>query len=96
MVREEALRYLPWAALTALPGVLAFQMDGVFIGATCSRGHAQLMLVSFTLYLVALFTLAEAFWQSRAVGGDARLPARRGLSFCWPSCHCAPLGTFPA
>jgi len=60
-VREEALRYLPWAALTALPGVLAFQMDGVFIGATWSRDMRNMMLVSFTLYLVALFTLAEAF-----------------------------------
>lgn len=60
-VREEALRYLPWAALTALAGVLAFQMDGVFIGATWSRDMRNMMLVSFALYLVALFTLGAAF-----------------------------------
>ncbi|TIQ39281.1 MAG: MATE family efflux transporter, partial [Mesorhizobium sp.] len=36
-VRVAADAYLPWAAFTALSGVLAFQMDGVFIGATWSR-----------------------------------------------------------
>lgn len=60
-VREEALCYLPWAALTALAGVLAFQMDGVFIGATWSRDMRNMMLLSFALYLIALFTLGGAF-----------------------------------
>ncbi|MGY6707313.1 MAG: MATE family efflux transporter [Rhizobiaceae bacterium] len=60
-VREEALRYLPWAALTALAGVLAFQMDGVFIGATWSRDMRNMMLLSFALYLIALITLGQAF-----------------------------------
>jgi MATE family multidrug resistance protein len=59
-VRAEALRFLPWAALTAVAGVLAFQMDGVFIGATWSRDMRNMMLLSFLLYLAALLTLGPA------------------------------------
>ncbi|NMG40889.1 MATE family efflux transporter [Chelativorans sp. ZYF759] len=60
-VRAEAMRYLPWAALTAVAGVLAFQMDGIFIGATWSRDMRNMMLLSFALYLAAIFTLGPAF-----------------------------------
>ncbi|MDN2580178.1 MATE family efflux transporter [Aquibium sp. ELW1220] len=56
-VREEAATYLPWAALTAVSGVLAFQMDGVFIGATWSRDMRNMMVLSFALFLAALFVL---------------------------------------
>lgn len=56
-VRAEAARYLPWAALTAVSGVLAFQMDGIFIGATWSRDMRNMMLLSFALYLAALWSL---------------------------------------
>jgi multidrug resistance protein, MATE family len=56
-VRAEAAIYLPWAALTAVTGVLAFQMDGVFIGATWSRDMRNMMLLSFLAYLGALFAL---------------------------------------
>ena len=38
--------YIPWAAFTAVSGVLAFQMDGVFIGATWSRDMRNMMLLS--------------------------------------------------
>ena len=40
-VRAVALAFLPYAALTPLIGTLAFQMDGVFIGATMVARHAQ-------------------------------------------------------
>ncbi len=49
-VRAAAATYLPWAALTALSGVLAFQMDGVFIGATWSRDMRNMMLASFVVF----------------------------------------------
>lgn len=52
-VRAAALRYLPWAALTPIAGVLAFQMDGVFIGATWSRDMRNMMLISLAVFLVA-------------------------------------------
>jgi Na+-driven multidrug efflux pump len=60
-VRSVADIYLPWAAFTALSGVLAFQMDGVFIGATWSRDMRNMMLLSFLVFTIALLTLAPAF-----------------------------------
>lgn len=60
-VRAVAAVYLPWAALTAVSGVLAFQMDGVFIGATWSRDMRNMMLLSFALYAVALWVLGGRF-----------------------------------
>ncbi|MET2828703.1 MATE family efflux transporter [Mesorhizobium shangrilense] len=60
-VRDVADIYMPWAAFTALSGVLAFQMDGVFIGATWSRDMRNMMLLSFLVFVAALLTLAPAF-----------------------------------
>ncbi|MER9251825.1 MATE family efflux transporter [Mesorhizobium sp. M0598] len=60
-VRAIADIYLPWAAFTALSGVLAFQMDGVFIGATWSRDMRNMMLLSFLAFSAALLILAPAF-----------------------------------
>ena len=60
-VRAVAASYLPWAAFTALSGVLAFQMDGVFIGATWSRDMRNMMLASFLIFAAALYVLAPAF-----------------------------------
>ena len=60
-VRAVAASYLPWAALTALSGVLAFQMDGIFIGATWSRDMRNMMLASFLVFAAALYLLAPAF-----------------------------------
>ena len=60
-VRALAANYLPWAAFTAISGVLAFQMDGIFIGATWSRDMRNMMLLSFLVFVAALVTLAPAF-----------------------------------
>lgn len=60
-VRASAAAYLPWAALTALSGVLAFQMDGVFIGATWSRDMRNMMLLSFMVFCAALYSLGPLF-----------------------------------
>jgi MATE family multidrug resistance protein len=56
-VRTTAQMFLIWAALTPLAGVLAFQMDGVFIGATWSSDMRNMMLVSLAAYLAALAVL---------------------------------------
>ncbi|WP_310620981.1 MATE family efflux transporter [Flexibacterium corallicola] len=50
-VRSAASQYLWWAALTPIAGTLAFQMDGIFIGATWSRDMRNMMLVSLALFL---------------------------------------------
>jgi putative MATE family efflux protein len=60
-VRAVAAQYLPWAALTAVSGVLAFQMDGVFIGATWSSDMRNMMLFSLCLFIAALLTLTGPF-----------------------------------
>lgn len=60
-VRAAAAIYLPWAAFTAVSGVLAFEMDGVFIGATWSRDMRNMMLLSFAVFLVAVLTLGGLF-----------------------------------
>jgi putative MATE family efflux protein len=56
-VRASAYQQLPWAALTALTGCLAFLMDGVFIGATWSHAMRNRMIVSFIGFVVALAVL---------------------------------------
>jgi len=92
-VRTAAAAYLPWAALTALSGVLAFQMDGIFIGATWSRDMRNMMLVSFAAFALCLVVLAPAFgntglWASlhifllfRGLSLFATLRVRLGTAF---------------
>ncbi len=60
-VNAIAALYLPWAAFTAISGVLAFQMDGVFIGATWSADMRNMMLLSLAIFGVALVTLTPPF-----------------------------------
>ena len=61
IVRLEAGSYLFWAALTALSGVLAFEMDGVYIGATWSRDMRNMMLLSLILF-IALSVGLTGLW----------------------------------
>ena len=56
-VRDEAIRYLPWAALTGLTGLLAFHMDGVYIGATWSRDMRNMMFFSLIFFLAVLYAV---------------------------------------
>lgn len=60
-VRAEAELHLPWAALTAITGALAFQMDGVFIGAAWSSAMRNMMLAAFAGYAIALAVLVPLF-----------------------------------
>ncbi|MEP9396836.1 MATE family efflux transporter [Mesorhizobium sp. KR2-14] len=60
-VQAEAAIYLPWAAFTALSGVMAFQMDGVFIGATWSRDMRNMMLLSFAAFVASLAVFGHFF-----------------------------------
>lgn len=56
-VREVGNTYLIWAVLAPLLGVLAFQMDGVFIGATWSDTMRNMMLLSLAVYIAAYYAL---------------------------------------
>lgn len=71
-VRQEALIYLAWAAFIPLSGMLAFQMDGVFIGATWSRDMSIMMIVSLIGYLCVWWLVKDSL-------------ANHGL---WLALHC--------
>ena len=55
--RAAAHTYLPWAALAPLLGVWAFQLDGIFIGATQTADMRNAMLVSLGIFLAAWWLL---------------------------------------
>lgn len=92
-VRAEAVKYLPWAALTAITGALAFQMDGVFIGATWSAAMRNMMLAAFVGYLAAiglfvpllgnhgLWLALNLFLAFRGIFLALRLPVLAGRQF---------------
>lgn len=53
-VRAAARESLPWLVSAPLVGVAAWMLDGVFIGATRTREMRNAMLVSVSVYAVAL------------------------------------------
>ncbi|MGH6861355.1 MAG: MATE family efflux transporter, partial [Phyllobacterium sp.] len=56
-VQAMAAQYMPWAALAPVVGLLAFHMDGVFIGATWSRDMRNMMILSLIGYFAAYSVL---------------------------------------
>jgi len=91
-VRDLANQYLVFAALTAVTGVVAFQMDGIYIGATWSREMSVMMLVSLAAYLVAwqllqpmgntgLWLSLHVFLIVRGITLGLRLPVRARAEF---------------
>ena len=56
-VRALSRLYLAWVIVTPLLGVLAYQMDGVYIGATWSGTMRNMMLVSLAVYIAAYYAL---------------------------------------
>ena len=53
------LEHWLWAALLAPAGFLAFQMDGVFIGATQSRDMRNAMLISTAIFMLLVLGFGE-------------------------------------
>ena len=60
-VREKALVFLPWMIASPLISVWAFQLDGIFIGATRTAAMRNAMLVSVASYVAAVWLLVP--WQ---------------------------------
>ena len=54
-VQHKALEFLPYAVAFPLVSFVAFVMDGVFLGATQNRLMRHAMLMSFVVYLAALW-----------------------------------------
>lgn len=74
--RVEARRYLPWAALVPVLGVWAFQLDGIFIGATRTAEMRNAALATLAIYLAAWWLLAplgnHGLWAALGVSYLAR------------------------
>ncbi len=56
-VRDRALAYLPWAALYVGLSFPAFQLDGIFIGATATRAMRNASMASFGVFVVVSLLL---------------------------------------
>jgi MATE family multidrug resistance protein len=55
--REAARVYLPWAAAAPILGVWAFQLDGIFIGATRTADMRNAMLMSLLIFFAAWWAM---------------------------------------
>jgi MATE family multidrug resistance protein len=84
-VRETARLYLPYAALVPVAGTLAYQMDGVFIGATWSVEMRNMMLLSLVVYLAVWFVLAPSLGISGLWIAILVFVGVRGLTLLWRS-----------
>lgn len=60
-VRETARRFLPWLCLAPLVSVAGYVFDGIFIGATLTREMRNAVLVSATVYALAVAALVPLF-----------------------------------
>ncbi|MEW7007112.1 MATE family efflux transporter [Lentilitoribacter sp. EG35] len=65
-VRRIAKTYYLWAALIAFTGVVAFQMDGVYIGATWSQDMRNMMLLSLAVFIISSLILAT-YWENHGL-----------------------------
>ncbi len=82
-VREIAAIYLPWMALTALTGALAFQMDGIFLGTAWSGEMRNMMILSFVGYCAALW-IATPLWGNHGIWAAMNLfLAMRGITLAF-------------
>ena len=73
-----------WLYVMALgpASVLAFQMDGIFIGAAFGRALRNGMVISFTLFLISLLLFQEAGLDGVMMAFILYLSAR-GISLAW-------------
>ncbi|MEO1200396.1 MAG: MATE family efflux transporter [Pseudomonadota bacterium] len=82
-VRATARVFLIWAALSPLAGVLAFQFDGVFIGATWSQDMRNMMVLSLGLFVLT-WQVAEPLIGNHGVWLALHVfLGARGLTLWW-------------
>lgn len=65
-VRDAARSVLPWAALMPVLGVAAYQLDGIFIGATRTADMRNMMLLSTAAFFFSWYVLVPL------IGNDGR------------------------
>jgi MATE family, multidrug efflux pump len=86
-VRTEARIYLPYMAAAPLLGLVAWMLDGVFIGATRSRDMRNMMLLSTLIYggsawLLVPWLQNHGLWLALLVSFVARGVT---LAWCYPA-----------
>jgi multidrug resistance protein, MATE family len=83
--RSAAREFLPWAAAAPLLGVFAFQLDGIFIGATRTIDMRNAMVLSLAIFLGAWWLLRDhgnhGLWAAFYVHYFARIGT---LSYFYP------------
>lgn len=60
-VRAAAAVYAPWATFAPVAGFAAYQLDGIFVGATASAAMRNAMIASGIVFLPLSLWLAETF-----------------------------------
>lgn len=60
-VRQTAQSFLPWCAAYVLLAVAAFQLDGIFIGATRTGEMRKAALLSISLFMIVWWPLSKYF-----------------------------------
>jgi multidrug resistance protein, MATE family len=81
-VRSVARDYLPFAALEPIAGALAYEFDGVFVGATWTHDMRNMMLTSLAIY-IASFHLLRPFSNSGLWVALLIFLLSRGLTQAW-------------
>ena len=71
-LRAFAGDYLIWMAVSPILSVWAYQLDGIFIGATRANEMRNAMLVSVAIYTAAMFTL-PAWWGNHGLWASVML-----------------------
>jgi len=82
-VRMLALIYLPWMIVAPLLGGPSWMLDGIFIGATRSRDMRNMMIVSFAIYLAALWILVPPFGNHGLWAAFNLFFVARGVTLGW-------------
>ena len=84
-VRATVRVYLPWAVLAPVVSVWAFQLDGIFIGATRTAQMRDAMLLALAIFLSAWWLLRpfgnHGLWAALYVLYAARAGT---LAYHWP------------
>ena len=60
-IQSAAISFLPWVIISPLMVLVAFQLDGIFIGATKSRQMRDGMIISTLIFIPASMMLTERF-----------------------------------
>ncbi len=71
-LRAFAGAFLPWMILSPVLSVWAYQLDGMFIGATRAAEMRNAMLISVAIYAAAMFTLPE-MWGNHGLWASVML-----------------------